>query len=76
MAKYYKFYYDAGYCGTEREKIIKYDDDVSEEQVFSDFNIWYENQRNDSGDFKEISEEKAEELGIDIDLLINKEYFQ
>ena len=73
MAKYYKFHYDAGYCGTDVDEVFKYDDDVCEVQVQSDFEDWYESQRNDSGDFEEISEEEAEDLGIDEDLTEGEE---
>lgn len=73
MAKYYKFHYDAGYCGTDDEKVFKYDNDVSEEQVESDFEEWYEFQRSDNGNFWEISEKEAEELGIDEDLSESEE---
>lgn len=68
MAKYYKFHHDAGYIGTDTEEVFKYDDDTSYEDVQSDFEDWYEDRRTDSGSFEEISEEEAEDLGIDEDL--------
>lgn len=73
MAKYYKFHYDAGYCGTDVDEVFKYDDDISENQVQSDYEDWYEAQRSDIGDFAEISEEEAEELGVDEDLTESEE---
>jgi len=33
MAKYYKFYYSAGYAGTARSEVLKFSDDVSESEV-------------------------------------------
>lgn len=68
MSKYYKFHYDAGYCGTDTDEVFKFSDDTPESKVEEVFEDWYENQKNDSGDFEEISEEEAEELGIDEDL--------
>lgn len=71
MAKYYQFHYDAGYIGTEVDEVFKYDDDVSEVTVNRDFMRWYENQS--SGDFFEITEEEAKELGIDKDCTFIKD---
>lgn len=68
MAKYYKFHYSAGYVGTDETAVYKYDDSVEEKEVQEDFNDWYEECRNDSGGFEEISEEEAENEGIDEDL--------
>lgn len=67
MAKYYKFHYSAGYVGTDVDEIMKFSDDVSESEVQETFDDWYEEQRNDCGNFEEISEEEAEDLGIDED---------
>lgn len=67
MAKYYKFHYSAGYAGTDVDEIVKFSDDVSESEVKETFDDWYEEQRSDEGNFEEISEEKAEDLGIDED---------
>lgn len=68
MAKYYKFHYSAGYVGTDETEVYKYDDSVEEKNVKEDFEDWYEEQRKDTGSFKEISEEEAESEGIDEDL--------
>ncbi len=67
MAKYYKFHYSAGYVGTDVDEVMKFSDDVSENEVQETFDDWYEEQRSDEGDFEEISEEEAEDLGIDED---------
>lgn len=68
MAKYYKFHYSAGYVGTDEEAIYKFSDDVSEKEVEETFDDWYESVRTDEGSFGEISEEEAEDEGIDEDL--------
>ncbi len=68
MSKYYKFYYDAGYIGTDVEEVFKISDDVSEKELEEIFDDWYDSQRSDSGGYEEISEEEAEEIGIDEDL--------
>lgn len=68
MSKYYKFHYSAGYVGTDVDEVIKVSDDVSEKELEEIFDDWYESQRNDSGGYEEISEEEAEEIGIDEDL--------
>lgn len=67
MAKYYKFYYSAGYCGTKEEQIVKFDDNVSEKKVTEAFEDWYDSVNTSSGDYDEISEEEAEDNGIDED---------
>ncbi len=67
MAKYYKFHYSAGYCGTEEEQIVKFDDNVSEKEVEEVFGDWYECVNTASGSYEEISEEEAEDEGIDED---------
>lgn len=67
MSKYYKFRYSSGFAGARKDKVIKFDDDVSLDEVNEAFEDWYKEQRRDHGDFKEISEEEAENLGIDID---------
>lgn len=67
MAKYYKFHYSAGYYGTDEEQIVKFDDDVSEKEVSDTFEDWYDSVNTASGGFEEISEEKAEDEGIDED---------
>ena len=68
MAKYYRFTYSAGYVGTEESAIFKFDDDVTENAVSEEFDEWYENKMTCSGDYEEISEEEAEDEGIDEDL--------
>lgn len=67
MAKYYKFHYSAGYCGTYEEQIAKFSDDVSEKEVEETFDDWYESVKNCGGSYEEISEEEAEYEGIDED---------
>ena len=67
MAKYYIFRFNAGYIGTDTEAIVKFNDDMTEDDVEESFEDWYANERNDSGGFEEISEEEAERLGIDED---------
>lgn len=48
--------------------MYKYADSVEQKEVQEDFDDWYEEYRNDSGSFEEISEEEAENEGIDEDL--------
>lgn len=67
MAKYYKFNYSAGYCGTDEQQIVKFDDDVSEKEVSEAFEYWYDSVNTASGSYEEISEEEAEDEGIDED---------
>lgn len=67
MAKYYKFNYSAGYCGTDKEQIVKFSDDVSEKEVSETFGDWYDSVNTTSGSYDEISEEEAENEGIDED---------
>ena len=67
MAKYYKFHYSAGYCGTDEEQIVKFADDASEDEVKEAFEDWYSSVNTASGRFDEISEEEAEEEGVDED---------
>ncbi len=67
MAKYYKFSYSAGYCGTDEEQIFKFSDNVSEKEVEETFDDWYECVNTASGSYEEISEEEAEDEGIDED---------
>lgn len=67
MAKYYRFEYSAGYCGTEVKEIIKFPDDVDEEYVSEFYSDWYEEKNTAHGRYKEISEEEAERDGIDQD---------
>lgn len=73
MAKYYKFHYDAGYCGTDVDEVFKYDDCVSEQEIEEDFDEWVEEQRTDRRYYQMISEEEAEELGVDEDLTESEE---
>lgn len=68
MSKYYKFHYDAGYVGTDVDEVFKFSDDTSERKVEEIFDDWYDDQRSDSGVYEEISEDEAEEIGIDKDL--------
>lgn len=64
MAKYYKFSYNAGHDrGNTEEEIYKFRDDVKEATVREAFNDWYDCQREDYGDYEEISEAEAEESG-------------
>lgn len=65
MSKYYKFRYDAGYPGSEDSAVYKFPDDVPEDTVQKAFENWYESCITDTGDFEEISEEEAEDSGID-----------
>ena len=67
MAKYYKFHYSAGYCGTDQTAICKFSDDVSETEVEEAFDEWHEYVRTDRESFEEISKEEAEGEGIDVD---------
>ncbi len=67
MAKYYKFSYSAGYCGTDEEEIVKFDDNVSEKEVSEAFEDWYDSVNTASRGYEEISEEEAEDEGIDED---------
>lgn len=67
MAKYYKFHYYAGYCGTDEEQIVKFSDDVSEKEVSEIFDDWYDSVNTSEGNYEEISEEEAEDEGIDED---------
>ena len=64
MAKYYKFHYSAGYCGTDEEQIVKFADDVSEKEVSDIFDDWYDSVDTSYGHYEEISEEEAEDEGI------------
>ena len=73
MAKYFKFHYDAGYVGTDVYEVYKFDDDISDNEVEEVFDDWYEEQRSDNGEYEEISQEEAEELGIDDDLSESEE---
>ena len=73
MAKYFKFHYDAGYVGTDVDEVYKFDDDISDNEVEELFDDWYDNQRRDNGEYEEISQEEAEELGIDDDLSESEE---
>lgn len=67
MAKYYKFHYSAGYCGTDEWQIVKFADDVSEKEVSDAFDDWYDSVNTASGSYEEISEEEAEDEGVDDD---------
>lgn len=67
MAKYYRFHYSAGYCGTDEEQIVKFSDDVSEKEVEETFDDWYESVKTCEGDYEEISEEEVEDEGVDQD---------
>ena len=73
MAKYFKFHYDAGYVGTDVDEVYKFDDDISDNEVEEVFDDWYDEQRSDNGEYEEISQEEAEELGIDDDLSESEE---
>lgn len=67
MAKYYKFSYSAGYCGTDEKQIVKFSDDVSEKEVSEAFEGWYDSVNTAYGSCGEISEEEAWNEGIDED---------
>lgn len=73
MAKYFKFHYDAGYIGTDVNEVFKFDGDISDNEVEDVFDNWYDEQRSDNGSYEEISQEEAEELGIDDDLSESEE---
>lgn len=65
MAKYYRFTYSAGYIGTDVEEIIEVPDSYSEADVEELYEDWYESQLTASGGYDEISEEEAQEIGVD-----------
>lgn len=65
MAKYRKFTYTTGYCGTEKSAIFKFSDSYTEKEIEGIYDEWYEDQRSDSGDIEEISEEDALDGYID-----------
>lgn len=67
MAKYYKFNYSSGYSGGNETEIMKFEDDVSEEAVEEELDSWYQEKMDSSAYYEEITEEEAEELGIDYD---------
>lgn len=67
MAKYYKFHYSAGYCGTDEDQIFKFDNNVSEKEVSEIFDDWYDSINTASGSYEEISEKEAKAAGIDED---------
>lgn len=67
MSKYYRFHYSAGYCGTDEESIVKFSDDVSEKEVEETFDDWYESVKTCEGSYEEITEEEAEDEGVDDD---------
>lgn len=67
MAKYYKFHYSAGYCGTDEKQILKFSDDASEKEVEEVFDDWYDSVNTASGNYEEISKEEAEDEGVDED---------
>lgn len=70
MAKYYRFHYSAGYIGTDEEQIVKFPDDVSLEELSDTFDDWYDSVNTASGNYDEISEEEAENEGIDEDFSV------
>ena len=67
MAKYFEFCFNAGYAGTSKKEIMKFNDDVTEKEVEECFEDWYASKRWDEGGYTEISEEEAEEFGVDED---------
>ncbi len=67
MAKYYKFRFHASYAGSEDSAVYRFPDDAPRESVQEQFDDWYSSRRTDTGDIEEISEEEAEEAGIDVD---------
>ena len=56
---YVKFVYESGYCGGEIEEIVEFPDDVDEKTIEHKFELWYEEQKIDSGYWELLSEEKA-----------------
>jgi hypothetical protein len=65
MAKYRKFYYNAGYIGTTTEVAMKFSDDTTENEIKDIFDEWVEEQHCYTYDFTDITEEEAEEMGIE-----------
>lgn len=68
MAKYFRFKYSAGYVGTDTSEVFKFADKATQSDVQEVFDDWYAEQSREYGDFEEISEEEAENRGIDEDL--------
>lgn len=56
---YIKFVYESGYCGGEIEEIMEFPDDVDEKIIEHKFEVWYEEQKIDSGYWEVLSEEEA-----------------
>lgn len=69
MAKYYKFYYSAGYVGCDENVVFKFSDSTSEEEIEKAFNDWYQSVDTSFGNFYEISEKEAEKYEIDEDYM-------
>ena len=65
MAKYRKFYYSAGYVGTDTTEIMKFDNSATDKEIEGSFEDWVEEQHSWSSDLTEMSEEEAEGEGID-----------
>ena len=58
---YVKFVYDSGYYGGKIEEIMDFSDDVNEKEIEYEFEMWYEEQRIDSGHWEILSEEDAKD---------------
>ena len=58
---YIKFVYDSGYYGVKIQEIIEFPDDVNEKEIEYEFEMWYEEQRIDSGHWEILSKEEAKD---------------
>ena len=56
---YVKFVYESGYCGGEIEEIMEFPDSVDEKTIEHEFELWYEEQKIDSGYWEVLSKEEA-----------------
>ena len=55
-----KFVYDAGYVGTEESEIFEFEDNITEEELQEEFDIWVENTRTHSSWFIEVDKDDNE----------------
>lgn len=60
-----KFYYSAGYVGTDIIEIFEYPDDVSDEQIELDLAYWRDEKTRESYWQEEATEEEIEKYGIE-----------
>lgn len=58
---YVKFVYESGYCGGEIEEIMEFPDDVNEKIIEHKFELWYEEQKIDSGYWEVLFKEEAKD---------------